>query len=117
MWCDDDAIKPYFVAAGKALKYGNLHRQMLDSLEDKPFPLLPEALQRNTYFSFSDVEDHYKYRDAVIKAYPNGNFPVFEGDNHMQYQIQNPQGFADMLRSVMEKNALPELPDLGARLT
>lgn len=108
MWCDDDAIKPYFVAAGKALKYGNLHRQMLDSLEDKPFPPLPEALQRNTYFSFGSVEDHYKYRDAVIKAYPNGNFPVFEGDNHMQYQIQNPQGFADMLRSIMEKNALPE---------
>ena len=24
MWCDDDAIKPYFIAAGKALKYGNM---------------------------------------------------------------------------------------------
>ena len=117
MWCDDDAIKPYFIAAGKALKYGNLHRQMLDSLEDKPFPTLPETLQRNTYFSFGSVEDHYKYRDAVVKAYPDGNFPVFEGNNHMQYQIQNPKGFADMLRSIMEKNAMPELPDLRARLT
>ena len=117
MWCDDDAIKPYFIAAGKALKYGNLHRQMLDSLEDKPFLALPETLQRNTYFSFGSVEDHYKYRDAIMKAYPSGNFPVFEGDNHMQYQIQNPQGFADMLRSIIEKNVLPELPDLRARLT
>ena len=117
MWCDDDAIKPYFIDAGKALKYDNLHRQMLDSLEDKPFPTLPETLQKNTYFSFGSVEEHYKYRDAVMKAYPHGNFPVFEGDNHMQYQIQNPQGFADMLRSVMEKNALPELPDLRTRLT
>ena len=108
MWCDDDAIKPYFIAAGKALTYGNLHRQLLDSLEDKPFPPLPETLQKNTYFSFGSVEDHYKYRDAVMKAYPYGNYPVFEGDNHMQYQIQNPQGFADMLRSIMEKNALPE---------
>ena len=108
MWCDDDAIKPYFIAAGKALTYGNLHRQMLDSLEDKPFPPLPETLQKNTYFSFGSAEDHYKYRDTVMKAYPSGNFPVFEGDNHMQYQIQNPQGFADMLRSIMEKNALPE---------
>ena len=108
MWCDDDAIKPYFIAAGKALKYGNLHRQMLDSLEDKPFPALPETLQKNIYFSFGSVEDHFKYRDAVMKAYPDGNFPVFEGDNHMQYQIQNPKGFADMLRSIMEKNALPE---------
>ena len=108
MWCDDDAIKPYFIAAGKALTYGNLRRQMLDSLEDKPFPPLPETLQKNIYFSFGSVEDHYKYRDAVMKAYPGGNFPVFEGDNHMQYQIQNPQGFADMLRSIMERNVLPE---------
>ena len=117
MWCDDDAIKPYFIAAGKALKYGNLHHQMLDSLEDKPFLALPETLQKNTYFSFGSVEDHYKYRDAVVKAYPDGNFPVFEGNNHMQYQIQNPQGFADMLRSIIEKNILPELPDLRVRLT
>lgn len=108
MWCDDDAIKPYFIAAGKALRYGNLRRQMLDCLENKPFPALPETLQKNTYFSFGSVEDHYKYRDAVMKAYPHGNFPVLEGDNHMQYQIQNPQGFAEMLRSIMEKNALPE---------
>ena len=108
MWCDDDDIKPYFIAAGKALRYGNLRRQMLDSLEDKPFPALPETLQKNAYFSFGSVEDHYKYRNAVMKAYPHGNFPVFEGDDHMQYQIQNPQGFAEMLRSIMEKNALPE---------
>ena len=109
MWCDDDAIRPYFIDAGKALTYGNLHRQILDSLEDKPFPPLPETLQKNTYFSFGSVEDHYKYRDAVMKAYPSGNFPVFEGDNHMQYQIQNPKGFADMLRSIMEENVLPDI--------
>ena len=24
MWCDDDGIKPYFIAAGKNLRYGNL---------------------------------------------------------------------------------------------
>ena len=113
MWCDDDAIKPYFIDAGKALKYGNLRRQLLDSLEDKPFPTLPETLQKNTYFSFGSVEEHYKYRDAVMKAYPHGNFPVFEGDNHMQYQIQNPQGFAEMLRSIMEENVLPDLKKEG----
>ena len=33
MWCDDDAIKPYFIAAGKALTYGNMRRQLADSLE------------------------------------------------------------------------------------
>ncbi len=112
MWCDDDAIKPYFIAAGKALKYGNLRRQMADSLEDKPFPVLSEALQRNIYFEFGSAEEHYKYRAAVMEAYPKGNYPVFEGCNHMEYQIRNPRGFAGMLRSVIEEDSLPELPGL-----
>ena len=112
MWCDDDSIKPYFIAAGKALTYGNLRRQLADSLEDKPFPPLPEALQKCAYFEFGSAEDHFKYRDAVRKAYPAGNFPVFEGYNHMQYQIRDPRGFAAMLRSIIEENTLPELPFL-----
>lgn len=33
MWCDDAEIRPYFVAAGKALTYGNMRRQLSDSLE------------------------------------------------------------------------------------
>lgn len=112
MWCDDDSIKPYFIAAGKALTYGNLRRQLTDSLEDKPFPPLPEVLQKCAYFEFGSAEDHFKYRDAVRKAYPAGNFPVFEGYNHMQYQIRAPRGFAAMLRSIIEENTLPELPFL-----
>lgn len=113
LWCDDGAIKPYFIAAGKALTYGNLRRQLADSLEDKPFPKLPEDLQRRTYFSFGSSEDHYKYREAVKKAYPAGNFPVFHGYDHIQYQIRNPQGFADLLRCIVEQNTLPELPFLS----
>ena len=109
MWCDDDSIKPYFIAAGKALKYGNLRRQMSDSLEDKPFPKLSEELQKKIYFEFGSAEDHYKYRDAVMKAYPYADYPVFEGYNHIQYQIKNPQGFAQMLCYIAEKNCLPEL--------
>ena len=112
MWCDDDAIKPYFIAAGRALRYGSLRRQLADSLEDEPFPPLPEDLQRRIYFAFGSSEEHYKYRDAVRKAYPQGHFPVFEGYDHMQYQIRDPQGFAALLRSVMERDALPELPML-----
>ena len=110
LWCDDEAIKPYFIAAGKGLSYGNLRRQLADSLEDKPFPPLPEALQKHTYFEFGSVEEHFKYRDAVMQAYPYGNYPVFEGYNHMQYQIRDPKGFAGMLRSVVETDSLPELP-------
>ena len=112
LWCDDEAIKPYFIAAGKALAYGNLRRQLADSLDDKPFPPLPEELQKRTYFEFGSVEEHYKYRDAVMAAYPWGNYPVFEGYNHMEYQIRDPKGFAAMLRSIIEENKMPELPFL-----
>ena len=30
----------------------------------------------------------------------------------MQYQIRDPQGFAALLRSLMEQDALPPLPQL-----
>ena len=110
MWCDDDAIKPYFIAAGKALSYGNLRRQLSDSLEDKPFPPLPEDLQKHAYFEFGSIEEHMKYRDAVMAAWPHARFPVFEGCNHMQYQIRDPKGFAEMLRTLIETDALNAPP-------
>ena len=47
------------------------------------------------------------------KAYPAGNFLVFSGYDHMQYQIRDPQGFADLLRCIVEQNTLPELPFLS----
>ena len=101
MWCDDDAIKPYFVEAGKNLTYGNMRRQMADSLENKPFPSLSRELQERSFFEFGSAEDHFKYRADVMKSYPYAHFPTFEGYNHMQYQIRNPEGFAEMLRVVM----------------
>ena len=110
MWCDDESIKPYFIAAGKNLTYTNLRRQISDSLEDKPFPSLPEELQRNIYFEFGSIEDHFKYRQAVMNAYPYGNYPVFEGYEHMQYQIRDPKGFAEMLAHIAERDCMPELP-------
>ena len=69
-----------------------------------------KGLQARCFFEFGSAEDHFKYRGAVMQAYPHGNFPVFEGMNHMQFQIRDPQGFAGMLESVMEKGSLPELP-------
>ena len=98
------------VAAGKALSYGNIRRQMADSLEDKPFPPLPEKLQEHTYFEFGSKEEHFKYRQAVMEAYPCGHYPVFEGYNHMQYQIRDPKGFAEMLAHIAERDCMPELP-------
>ena len=112
LWCDDAAIRPYFIAAGQALRYGDLRRQLGDSLVDAPFPSLPEALQARCFFAFGSSEDHFKYREAVRKAYPDGHFPVFEDHNHMQYQIRDPQGFAAMLERIIEQNELPPLPFL-----
>ena len=87
-----------------------MRRQISDSLEDKAFPSLPEELQRHTYFEFGSIEDHFKYRQAVMKAYPCGHYPVFEGYDHMQYQIRDPKGFAEMLAHIAERDCMPELP-------
>ena len=110
LWCDDDSIKSYFIDAGKNLTYTNLRRQISDSLEDKPFPPLSKELQKHTYFEFGSIEDHFKYRQAVMEAYPCGHYPVFEGYNHMQYQIRDPKGFAEMLAQIAERDCMPELP-------
>ena len=110
LWCDDDSIKPYFIAAGENLTYTNLRRQILDSLEDKPFPYLAKELQKHMYFEFGSIEDHFKYRQAVMEAYPCGNYPVFEGYDHMQYQIRDPKGFAEMLTHIIEHDGMPKLP-------
>lgn len=109
MWCGDDTIKPYFIEAGKNLSYKNLRKQMDDSLEDKPFPKLSEELQKHTFFEFGSKEEHFKYRNAVMQAYKYGNFPVFEGLNHMEYQIRYPDGFARMLEMIIKTDQLPEL--------
>ena len=110
LWCDDDSIKPYFIAAGKNLTYTDLRRQISDSLEDKAFPSLPEELQSHIYFEFGSIEDHFKYRQAVMNAYPYGNYPIFDGYEHMQYQIRDPKGFAGMLAYIAERDCMPELP-------
>lgn len=110
LWCDDESIKPYFIAAGRALRYGGLRRQLADSLEDKPLPPLPEEQQRRAYFAFGSAEDHYKYRAAVMEAYPQGHFPVFQGYDHMQYQIRDPRGFSQMLAFLIERGDIPDLP-------
>ena len=109
LWCDDENIKPYFIFAGKELRYRNLRRQLGDSLENKPFPILSDELQKNTYFEFGNKEEHFKYRDAVIKAYPCAKFPIFDCYNHMQFQIKDPKGFALMIDSIIRENALPKL--------
>lgn len=80
------------------------------SLEDKPLPPLPEEQQRRAYIAFGSAEDHYKYRAAVMEAYPQGHFPVFQGHDHMQYQIRDPRGFSQMLAFLIERGDIPDLP-------
>ena len=106
MWCSEESIKPYFIKAGKNLRYKNLYRQMMDSLEDKEFPKLSQEVQRTIFFEFGSVEEHYKYRDAVKKAYPYSHFPFFQDENHMQMQILDPKGFAKMLDSIIRTGKL-----------
>ena len=67
-------------------------------------------LQKRIYFEFGSIEDHFKYRPAVMEAYPSGNYPVFEGYDHMQYQIRDPRGFAEMLTSIAAHDGMPKLP-------
>ncbi len=109
LWCDNDDIKPYFIKAGKYLTYANLHRQLNDSLENKPFPELSKKLQECTYFEFGSIEDHFKYRDNVKRNYPYANYPIFEGHNHMEYQILDAKGYADMLNTIVKEDRLPNL--------
>ncbi len=112
LWCDKKEIRPYFVEAARVLSYGNLRRQLADSLENKPFLRLSRELEERTYFEFGSAEEHFKYRNAVMRAYPGGHFPVFEGYKHMQYQICDSEGFAAMLKTLAEEGRLPELPFL-----
>ena len=110
---DTELIKfPLFCPKCKTETLINMRRQMADSLEDRPFPPLTRKMQEHCFFEFGSTEDHFKYRDAVRKAYPDGHFPVFEDHNHMQYQIRDPQGFAAMLDRIIEQNELPPLPFL-----
>ena len=44
-----------------------------------------------------------------MQAYKYGNFPVFEGLNHMEYQTRYPEGFARMLEMIIKTDQLPEL--------
>lgn len=69
-------------------------------------PELLIELQKNTFWEFDNKEDHFKYRNAVMQTYKYGNFPVFDGCNHMQYQIRDPKGFAEMLEGIIESGKM-----------
>ena len=101
LWCDSEEIKPYFIEAGKNLKYRNLKKQMMDSLIDKAFPKLSHEVQKSIFFEFGSIEEHFKYRESVKKAYPNANFPIFDNCNHMQIQILRPKEFSSILDSIV----------------
>ncbi len=69
-------------------------------------------MQKNAFFEFGNKEDHFKYRDNVKKTYSYANYPIFDGYNHMQHQINDPEGFVKMLISIIGVGKLPELPFL-----
>ena len=71
---------------------------------------VPEMIgQKRAFFEFGSIEEHMKYRPAVMQAYPAANFPIFADFNHIQYQIRDPKGFAEMLCFIAEHDRMPEL--------
>ena len=87
---------------------GSAEEAIIDILVDND--LLIFNREGEIYFEFGSIEDHFKYRQTVMEAYPCGNYPVFEGYDHMQYQIRDPQGFAEMLTYIAEHDSMPKLP-------
>ena len=95
---------------------GQSGERVAEFLKDDYFCIMPTSTvycAGQKYISKEDeirqIEDHFKYRDAVMQAYPHGNFPVFEGHDHMQHQIRDPKGFAEMLCYIAEHDRMPEL--------
>lgn len=107
MWCDDDKIKPYFIEAGKNLTYGNLRRQLADSLEDKPFPELSEELQKHTFWEFGSIEEHFKYRNAVMQTYIHGNFPVLRDLTICSIKFATRKGLPECWKRLLRQEDYP----------
>ena len=107
-WCDDPEIVPYFVEACAALDRGSMDNMMRDMLVRGPRPAIAPELQSRMVLEFGSLEDHFKFRPCVMRDWPGASFPVFEGHDHMQYQIQDPEGFARMLRHVEETGRVPD---------
>ena len=88
-------------------KHHTIFKPFISLPDGRNFLLTPTTpgcteFQKNIFWEFGSKEDHFKYRNAVMQTYKYGNFPVFEGYNHMQYQILDPKGFAEMLESIIE---------------
>lgn len=111
-WTDEDEIKPYFVEAARNLDKESMSNMMKDMLTKDAYPKLSPATQQIMIFEFGCAEDHFKYRKDVMRSYPKAAFPVFDKYDHMQYQIENPEGFADMLRTIITTGEMPDLPML-----
>lgn len=89
--------------------------------------LLRKVGRKTTFFMLQCVKNNYKGGNCMratrriylerhdTKAFIRDktrklHFPVFDGCNHMQYQIRGPKGFAGMLEKMLKENKLPELP-------
>ncbi len=108
---DDDSIKPYFIAAGENLTYTNLRRQISDSLEDKPFPSLPEELQKADLFRVRQHRRSFQIPSGGYESLPLRPLSVF-GDTiicNIRFVIRG-AFYAEMLASIAEHDGMPKLP-------
>ena len=81
-------------------------------LQDRYFCILPTSTGYCAGQTYRSKVDEIRQIEQFLQEQnvPQGHFPFFEGHNHMQYQISDPAGFANMLISIMEQDSLPELP-------
>ena len=113
----DPEVEAIYIATPNTLHYENCKlclEQGKHVLCEKPFTIDPEQAQQLYRLAEEKhlflIEDHFKYRQAVMEAYPCGHYPVFEGYDHMQYQIRDPKGFAEMLAYIAAHDDMPKLP-------
>lgn len=109
---DNEEAKPFFMKAGKNLDYRSLKNLIKDSFIHTDLPPLPVATQKKIIFCFGSQENHIKYRNTVMAAYPNSSFPVFTKWKHLEFQAKDPQGFAQLLSSIIQQGSLPRSKEI-----
>ena len=107
-WCDDDDIKPYFARACANVDKASISNAMKD-LMTGDYPKLPAQIEECLFIEFGSIEDHYPCREDVMRRYPKASYPVFEDKNHMEFTIRDPQGFAQLMRGLIQTGELPHL--------
>ncbi|SDA20974.1 Pimeloyl-ACP methyl ester carboxylesterase [Ruminococcus sp. YE71] len=69
------------------------------------FPPLPEQVQENIFFVYSDEEKTFKscFRH-LIEAYPAANFKTISGYGHLTYSVEKTDDYLRVIRAICTRN-------------